>query len=139
MVAQIPAEGISLLHDFKTSKFYKVSCACGNTDDDITLSIEVDDDTHAIMTHFWATARLPWWKEVWKKNYESSDTALYVVDLVNGVWFRITQTWKLWVHGYLEYESTTIMTEQQTTNFAIALLSAVAEVSNEHKKEQLPL
>jgi hypothetical protein len=43
--------------------------------------------------------------------------------------------WQLLTRGYVEYEASIIMTEQQALNYATTLLSAVADVKEFQSKQ----
>ena len=128
---QIPAEGIMLTNDFGNSKMYQIACQCGSNDDLIHMNIEADDD--GVNVHVWTTVRIPVWKDGWRKRYDIENTFLQDlhwlgIDLANGLWSRIKHTWRLWVTGTLEYESTTILNEQQALNLADTLARSVDDV-----------
>jgi hypothetical protein len=129
--AQTPAEGILLHKDFGKSKFYKISCDCGNPDDEVMFDVEADE--HDVTAHFYNKVKTNYWDETWRKRYDIDNAFLqnmhwFGLDLVNGLWKRIKLTWKLWVYGYVEYESWTMMSKQQTLNLAATLASAVNDV-----------
>ena len=113
---QTPVEGILLHKDYGKCKFYKVPCECGNGDDEITFDVEADD--YGVTAHFYVKVKSNWWDS--QTNAWTSFTK------------RVKQTWDLWVHGYVEYESWTLMSRQQTLNFAATLESAVKDVEVFH-------
>lgn len=130
MNPQIPAKGISLINDYGGAKWYRVPCHCG-CDAELTVEIEVDDNIIAVNQY--STQKTNWWKETVKPNYKIKNRFLQWAqwtwsDLVNGLATRIRLTWGIWVHGYIEYESTVLMDKQQALNFAEVLKTAIADV-----------
>lgn len=115
MKYQLPAEGIMLNRDFGNSKFYTVTCNCGNTDDDITLEVEADEFN--VTVHVWTKVKSNWWNESSLKRFLT----------------RIKITWTLWTKGYVEMESWTLLTQQQALNFSETLTQAISDVSKFQK------
>ena len=111
---QEPAEGILKTHDFGNSKVYTVACSCGNSDDNIDIDIEADDC--GVTVHHHVKVKTSWW-----------DTPTHY-SFINGFLHRVKMTYNLWINGYLEYESWTIMTPQQTINYAHTLTQASEDV-----------
>lgn len=143
MKAETPATGIMKTHDFGHSKFYKVDCECGNEDDAIRFEVEMDPDCRQVIVHTWNTQKTNWWFENFKKDWNkkhSSEFAEWYYDLWfdfwNGLFRRLQFTWRMWVKGYVEYESTTIMTKQQALNYAKTLERAVKEVEQNYNEHQ---
>jgi hypothetical protein len=114
MIYQPPADGIMKTMDLGDSKFYVVSCQCGNTDDDIRVNVEADDC--GVSVHQWVTVTTTYWDTPTKFNW------------INGILHRIKMTYSLWIKGYLEYESYTILSSQQAFNYSHTLLHAVNDV-----------
>ena len=131
MKAQIPAEGIMKTNDFGNSKWYKVVCSCGNDDDSIEFEVEADSIGVTVTTY--NTQKTDWWTETVEKRYDIENPWLQEIDwfwkdVVNSIASRLKLTWQIWRHGYIKYQSTTIMTEQQAINYAETLKSAVLDV-----------
>jgi hypothetical protein len=101
---QAPAEGILKRNDWGNSKLYQVVCECGVDAHDHTVWVEVDD-TECVNVTVYTTVTSKWWK-------------------LN----RWQQIWTLLTKGYVEYEATIIMSEQQALNYAEVLKSAVKDV-----------
>ena len=118
---QTPAEGILLQQDFGDSKFYKIACTCGNTDDDISLNIEADEG--GITIHHSVTVKTAWWETPTKYTW------------LNGLLHRIKMTYRIWIYGYLEYESFTMMTSQQAINYAETMKTATNDVAEFRNKQ----
>lgn len=124
MTAQEPAEGIMKTNDFGDSKLYLISCQCGNTEDEIRVDVEADD--HGVTVHHWVTVKTSQWDQPTRFGW------------INGLLHRVKMTYTLWVKGYLEYESWTIMNSQQTFNYAYTLKKATDDVRQfrEARKQQ---
>jgi hypothetical protein len=45
-------------------------------------------------------------------------------------------TWDLWFNGYLKYQQSTIMTEQQTLNYAETLKAAIKDCKDFRKQDR---
>lgn len=105
MKAQTPAEGILKTHDFGNSKWYQVVCGCGQSDH--SLSVEVEAEDVGVSVNTYVTVKSPFWS-------------------MN----RFKQIWLLLTRGYLEHESTIVMTEQQALNYAETIKSAIQDVKD---------
>ena len=125
MEYQRPAKGIMSDADLGDTKFYTVSCTCGNPDDQIRLEVEADD---VISVHVWTTVKTPWWQRSW-------DSDSKFAGYVNGLTHRLKMTWNLWVRGYLENESWTILSEQQAYNLAETLKEAINDVREQKERK----
>ncbi len=131
MKAQTPAEGILKTHDFGNSKYYQVVCSCGSDDDSIEFVVEADDMGVTVNTY--TTQKTNFWEEPVPQKYWQDDPWYqefnYVTtNIVNGFIRRCKLTWDIWFKGYVKYQSTTIMTEQQALNYAETLKSAIDDV-----------
>ena len=101
---QTPAEGILLHKDYGDAKFYTLTCECCGTDCAHNVWIEADNTGVTVTTHTQQKTR--WWE-------------------LN----RWQIVWQLLTKGYVEYEASIIMTEQQALNYARTLESASADVA----------
>ena len=108
LAPQQPAEGILKQGEWGDSKSYKVPCSCGSADCEHNVWVEADDHNVTVTTY--TKQKTKWWKEN-----------------------RFQTIWRLLTRGYIEYEASIIMTEQQALNYAETLRSAVKDV-NEFKK-----
>lgn len=140
MKAQAPAEGIMKTNDFGNSKFYKVVCGCSNPDHDLDFEVEVDETGVHVNTY--VTTKTDYWSESVKKRYDidnqwQQEWDWFWKDIWNGFITRVKLTWTVWTKGYVKTETTVIMSEQQTLNYAETLKTAVAEVKkfNHSSKE----
>lgn len=137
MKLEKPAEGILKRNDFGDSKFYHVSCSCGNGDDSIEFEVEADE--MGVVVNTWTTQKTNFWAEAVPSRYDIDDPwhqefNLATTNIVNGFVRRCKLTWEIWFKGYVKYQSTTIMTEQQALNYAETLKSAIKDVQEFRKK-----
>lgn len=113
MTPQTPAQGILLHKDYGDAKYYTVSCECYSTDCAHTVYVEAEDTGIVVTTY--TQQKTKWWE-------------------LNR--FRII--WRLLTKGYVEYEASIIMTEQQATNYANVLTQSVNDVKifkQQHKSK----
>lgn len=108
---QQPAEGILLHRDYGDAKMYTLACECSNPDCAHQVWIEADDSGVTVTTYTQQKTR--WW------------------DLNR---FKII--WRLLTRGYVEYEASIIMTEQQALNYARVLDRATVDVAAFRKQRQ---
>lgn len=137
MKAEKPAVGILKRNDFGDSKFYHVACSCGNDDDAIEFEVEADDMGVTVTTY--TTQKTNFWEESIAPRYDIKDPweqelNWQTTNIWNGFVRRCKLTWSIWFKGYVKYQSTTIMTEQQALNYAETLKSAVKDVEEFRKK-----
>jgi hypothetical protein len=104
MKAQTPAEGILKRSEWPDAKIYQVVCNCGSADHDHNVWIETDDTREVTVTTY--TQQKSKW---WERN-------------------RWSTIWRLLTRGYVEYEASIIMTQQQALNYAETLKTAVNEL-----------
>ena len=105
MNAETPAEGILKRRDWGDAQYYQVVCECGDDDHNHNVWIETDD-TNEVTVTIYTTQKTRWW------------------DMTR--WATI---WTLLTRGYIEYESTIVMTPQQALNYATTLKKAVSDLS----------
>lgn len=110
LAPQTPAEGIMINRDWGDAKTYKVVCECGDADHAHDVWIEVDETNSVVVTTY-TQQKTKWWK-------------------LN----RFQKIWTLLTRGYIEYEASIIMTQQQALNYSDILKSAVEEISKQRKK-----
>ncbi|CAB4241881.1 hypothetical protein UFOVP71_419 [uncultured Caudovirales phage] len=109
MKAQVPAEGILKRNDWGDSTSYNVPCSCCGTDCEHNVWIEAEDTGVNVTTY--TQQKTKWWS-------------------MN----RFQIIWTLLTKGYVEYEASIIMTEQQALNYAETLKVACKKVK-EHREE----
>jgi hypothetical protein len=102
---QTPAEGILKRNDWGDAITYQVVCECQDADHDYNIWVEADD--HRVTVTTYTTQKSEWWK-------------------LN----RWQTIWTLLTKGYVKYEASIIMTEQQALNYSEILKKAVKDVKN---------
>ena len=137
MNPQIPAEGIMKTHDFHNAFSYRVSCSCGNPDDTCEIFIEKDEDLDEFVITFSTTQKTHWWKTLVDWEIHKIDNPFwyqivnFTQSLINGLYQRIKITKDVWISGYVEYQSSAIISKQTALNLAEALKTAVMELGDE--------
>lgn len=131
IIAQQPAEGIMLTNEWGPSKMYKIACGCGQPDHEHTVNVEADET--GVNVNIYTSVKTDYWTETIKKRYDIDNIWLQEFDwavkgIINGVVTRLKLTWDIWTKGYIKYETTITMSEQQTINYAETLKSAVKDV-----------
>lgn len=139
MKSQIPAEGILKTNDWGNTRVYKVVCECGSSDHEHNVWVEADDGS--VNVNIYTTVRTDCWSESQKPKYDIDNIWLQEFDLFwkglyNGLVRRLKLTKSIWVKGYVDYETTISMTQQQALNYADTLKSAVKDVSEFRKERQ---
>jgi hypothetical protein len=137
MKTQIPAEGILKTNDWGSSRVYKVVCECGQSDHEHNVWVEADD--YSVNVNIYTTAKTDCWSESVKPNYNIDNIwlqefDLFWKDLYNGLVKRLKLTKSIWIKGYVDYETTISMTQQQAFNYAETLKSAIDDVSQFRKQ-----
>jgi hypothetical protein len=104
--------------------------------------VEADDLNMITVTTF-TTQKTAYWDRPFDvsntykiKNSFLSSIAYETLSFLNGFQHRIKMTWNLWFNGYLKYQQSTIMTEQQTLNYAEALKAAVNDCKDFRKQDR---
>ncbi len=106
-----PAEGILLHHDYGDAKMYTLTCECCDTDHAHQVWIEAEDIGVTVTTY--TQQKSKWWSmNRWKT------------------------IWRLITRGYIEYEASIIMTQQQALNYSQVLLQSVEDVSEFRRQRQ---
>lgn len=134
MSPQTPAEGICLQKSFPDAKFYSVPCSCGNSDDDIEFSVEVENHGE-IFVHTYTKQKTSWWEDPFDQvksfNHDKEwwcNINYRLRGFLNGLAHRLKVTWSVWAKGYVEYSQDTVMTKQQALNYAATLNQAVKDL-----------
>lgn len=133
MNPQTPAEGILKQSDYGEYQSYTLTCECAEPNHDQHLIIEADDNN--ITVTIYSKQYTNSWDEMVKPRYDIECFALQYLnwracEIVNGLWTRLKLSWQLWFKGEIEYQSSTILTEQQAINYANVLIKAVEDVKN---------
>lgn len=105
MIPQTPAEGILKRRDWGDAQTYQVVCECQDADHDHNVWVETDNHCVTVTTYTQQRSRF------WEMN-------------------RWTTMWTLLTRGYVEYEASIIMTQQQALNYAETLKQAVSDLTN---------
>lgn len=103
MKAQKPAEGILKVNEYGEYKSYYVHCECGSAECAHHVCIESSDMD--VTVSFGLTLRSKW--------YNMS---------------RWKQIWQILTKGYLDVESTIVLNEQSSLNYAETLKTAMKDV-----------
>jgi hypothetical protein len=110
MKPQTPAEGILLRKDFGDAKSYNVQCECCGSDCEHNVWVEADSAGVTVTTY--TQQKTKWWE-----------------------FTRWRIIWTMLTKGYVEYEASIIMSEQQALNYAEVLKSASKDVVNFKNKK----
>jgi hypothetical protein len=105
MTPETPAEGILKRRDWGDAQTYQVVCECQDADHDHNVWVEVDN--HCVTVTTYTTQKSKWWEQS-----------------------RWRTVWTLLTQGYVEYEASIIMTQQQALNYAETLKTAVSDLTN---------
>lgn len=105
MKSQAPAEGILKSGDWGDTKSYQVVCGCGQPDHEHNVWVEAEDV--GVNVNIYVKVKSTFWS-------------------MN----RWRQIWTLLTRGYLQHETTILMSEQQAINYAETLKSAVQDVKD---------
>jgi hypothetical protein len=108
MKLQKPAEGILQKRSWGDAKVYKIVCECGQEDHEHNVWVEADECGVNVNTY--VTVKTNFWSMT-----------------------RWNHIWKLLTKGYVDFETTISMTEQQALNYAETLKSAIEDVKEFRK------
>ena len=103
--AEKPAVGILKRSDWGDAISYQVTCECTDSNHDHNVWVEADDQRVTVTTY--TTQKSEWWK----------------LNRWQTIWILLTK-------GYVKYEATIIMTEQQALNYAETLKQAIKDVKS---------
>lgn len=139
MKNQPPADGIMMNYEYSDLKSFRVQCVCSNPDDRIDVTVEADKYGEIVVC-FEVEAKTKWWKTLapWD-SYKIDNPILYffansVKELINGLHQRITITKDVWINGYVEYQTTVILSKQRALNFSETLKDAIEHLENKDDK-----
>ena len=111
MTPEIPAEGILKRNDWGDAVTYQVVCECQDSNHDHTVWVEAEDNQVTVTTY--TTQKSKWWS-------------------LN----RWQTIWILLSKGYVEYEASISMTEQQALNYSDTLKKAIDNVKQFRKERK---
>ena len=128
-----PAIGIMKTHDFGDAMYYAVSCQCGNPDDMINFSVELETDSWNIVLNTEFTPKSAYWKTPFNETSDFENSFLWSLDyttrcFLNRLYHRINTTWELWTKGYITYSQSTVMNEQQALNYAATINQSIEDL-----------
>jgi hypothetical protein len=133
MEIQLPAEGILKMKSYTGWRYYRVPCECG-CENQVNITFEIDDPNYEIVTcHVSSKVKTDYWTSFWEINYNEPWIVQGLKYIVNGIAVRAKLIWKILIHGYVEMESYTLLTEQQALNMAATMRVAVEDLKNENK------
>lgn len=115
MIAQIPAEGIMKISDHGISQSYAISCMCADPDDTLQMYVQADD--FGVSVNHVINVRV--------SNSITHDKHAWF----HSILYKIRLTYRIWATGQLRYTGETIMTAQQTVNYAETLVRASKDVA----------
>lgn len=133
MKAQTPAVGILKTHDFGDAMYYTIVCECGSPDDMIDFSVELEADARNIIMNTTFTPKSAYWKRLVNDNSNFDNSWLWGIDysirsMINSFYHRVMVTREVWTQGYVKYHQTTIMSEQQSLNYAATINQAIEDL-----------
>jgi hypothetical protein len=112
MKAETPAQGILKLNEWGSSKMYKVVCDCG--DDTCTHTIDVEADDYSVTVIIYTEQKTPFWNKT-----------------------RWQHIWQLLTTGQARFETAIVLKEQVALNYAEVLKSAIEDVKEFRKKQNV--
>ena len=131
MTPQEPAQGILLHKNYGDIMMYIVVCECGSDNCQHQVHIEAED-TGVIVTTY-TTQKTDFWTESVQPDYTIEDDVMrwynwFWTGLWNGLVRRLKITKDVWIHGYVKYEASILMNEQQAINYSETLQKAAINV-----------
>jgi len=137
--AEIPAAGILKNFDYGDIMYYTVTCQCGNPEDNIRFSVELEADAYDITLTTEFTPRIAYWGSfIGSSSFENS--WLYRIDscirnIINALYYKLKLTYDIWFTGEIKYCQTTMMTEQQALNYAATINQSIKDLRKLREKE----
>ena len=131
MKSQVPAEGILLHKDYGDAKQYHITCECCDEGHSHHVWVEAEDTGITVTTY--VDVKTDHWSEKVEQRYDINSEIYqnihwYFVGLINDWYRRFKLAWQVLTKGYIQYQSSLIMSEQQALNYAETLKSAVKDV-----------
>jgi hypothetical protein len=131
MKAQIPAQGILTRNDWGDAKSYQIVCECGNSDHEHNIWVESDET--GVTVHTYTEQTTDYWSQLIQPRYNIDNTIYqnihwFWIGVINDWSRRSKLIWQILTKGYIKYEATLSMDEQQDLNYAETLKSAVKDV-----------
>lgn len=110
--------------DFKDGNFYRIACACGSSDCDLTLELEYDPQINHVYLNMYKTLR-------WSSYYNDGDK------WYKNIWYRFKAAFKCLFFGYVEVEESFIISGSEHMNEYIKVLQACQKHVDKREKESL--
>lgn len=131
MIPQTPAEGILLHKDYGNAKQYTVICEC--CDEGHTHNVWVEAEDFGVTVTTYTEQKTDYWTQKVEPRYDIDNSIYqnihwYFVSLINDWYRRFKLIWQIFTKGYIKYEASIIMSEQQALNYAETLKNAVKDV-----------
>lgn len=106
---QMPLKGIQLSQEFTNAKIYHIRCDCGDEDCSHDVEIEIDEDGY-VSVNIYMKLRSKFWKvSRWK------------------------QIWQILTKGYIDTESSILLSEKSAKNYGNALLRTIDDLELRNK------
>lgn len=133
MKKQTPAEGILVHKDYGDAKVYTITCECCSEEHTHNVWVEAEETGVSVTTY--TEQKTDYWTEKVKPNYNIDNTIYqnihwFFVGLFNDWYRRFKLIWQILTKGYVKYEASIIMTEQQALNYAETLKQAIKDVKD---------
>jgi len=111
-------KGVMKQHDFKDSVFYQVACECGNPECNMTLELEIDEDspTFIFMSFHKKVAISAYWGNP---------------NIFQRAWLRIKYALLILLKGHLEMEESHVFQDiEHIDNFIAAIQEGKEKLKN---------
>lgn len=99
MKIETPATGIWIKQEFDDAVFFAIDCECGLKDHQVTFELEKVDNTISL-------------------NLYTTQSTRYFDNFFERIRFKAITTLQLWWHDEIKFESSTLLSLQQTANLA---------------------
>jgi len=129
--AQTPAEGILIHKDYGDAKQYIITCECCDEGHSHHIWVEAEDVGVTVTTY--VDVKTDYWSEKVEQRYDIDNEIYqnihwYFVGLFNDWHRRFKLIWQILTKGYIQYQASLIMSQQQALNYAETLKKAVTDV-----------
>lgn len=140
ITAETPAQGISTTMELDDFVQYKCSCMCDHADDDMYLTVELDEFNH-ITVNMDVTLKTNYWNKlvndvneninsIWLSSIDSS-----IRSIINGLYQRVCLTKELWFNGYVKTYYTLALNEQRARNVSAAITNTCDKLNYQVTKK----
>ena len=133
MEYQKPAVGISKIFDHRELVTYAVPCSCGSADCGLDFSVEIEADDWNITVSTDFRPKTDYWTGLVASSSKLQSPWLWSIDyelrrILNGLYNRVSMTYRIWTTGYLTYYQDVLMSEQQALNYAGTITAAIEDM-----------